>query len=783
MRNLIFIILLFISNSLIADDFDIDLDKFNLKSPEGQEFWICFMRNHNDPDKVTENTQLHLELFITSDKDANITIEIKALNFKEKIFVPAKTVRNVKLSPAAQIISSEIIEEKMAVHVKSDAPITVYGLNRRRLTTDTFLALPTSVIGNIYRSVCYNISVQLTAQFAIVATEDNTKVTIVPTVATYAGRPANVPFDVTLNKGDVYQVTAKNISNDDLKNDLSGSLVTADKKISFLSGHQCAYVPDNVMACNHLVEQLPPVASWGKHYYIGELKKRSRYNYRVIANEDETKIFANNEFLTTLNAGQFIEKNVNEEVQITANKPILVAQYSQGFRNGDAIGDPMMLLISPTQQFLKKYRFATPVNGFWEHYVNVVVPTSSISSLKLNGKTVPKSVFKQFGKTRYSIAYLRINYGTHLLEADEPFGMSPYGFGYDKDKYDAYGNLGGQSFLEYIEYKDSLAPEVIVNGNEITFRDDRVNDQGLDKIEIISKNNIDFKIPKFEAGVPQLSFKVKSDIPEKFGSVVFNAFDVAGNSQIYTLCWHIDDYTASYQFDINKDDIDCEKSTNIDLQAFGRISQVSNNFEVNNLKNVEQHGEFNSPNSYTGYFGVGVSIPIKARLIFTPRIYINSYNTLFNASDSTTSKLLLDNGTYTDLQESTDLQFDNTNLNLQMNIEYQFNSKVYSFVGLNTGILFSKAVNVNRKINYHTFVTYPETKSKYGTKTEIDLEELNTFNFGINFGFGLNQKITNEIGVFAELEYLYNFTSLLANDNSWNTQFLSFNIGVKYSLK
>jgi len=782
MRSFILILLLFISNSLIADDFDIDLDKFSLKSPEGQEFWICFMRNHNDPDKVTENTQLHLELFITSEKDANIIIEIKALNFKENVFVPAKTVRNVKISPAAQITSSEIIEEKMGVFVKSDTPVTVYGLNRRRLTTDTFLALPTSVIGNVYRSVCYNISVQLTAQFAIVATEDNTKVTIVPTVETYAGRPANLPFDVILNKGDVYQVTAKNKSNDDLKNDLSGSLVSADKKISFLSGHQCAYVPDNVMACNHLVEQLPPVASWGKHYYIGELKKRSRYNYRVIANEDGTKVFANNQFLTTLNAGQFIEKNVSEEVQITANKPILVAQYSQGFRNGDAIGDPMMLLISPTQQFLKKYRFATPVNGFWEHYVNVVVPTSSISTLKLNGKTVPKSIFKQFGKTRYSIAYLRINYGTHQLEADEPFGMSPYGFGYDKDKYDAYGNLGGQSFLEYIEYKDSIAPEVSINKNELIIRDDRINDQGIDKIEIISKDNISLNIPDFEAGVPQISFKVKAELDNQTGSAIINAFDVAGNSQIYTLCWHIDEFSAEYQFDVNKGEKNCEINNNLELQAFARFSQMSSNFEANNLKNIEQYGNFNSPNSFTGYGGFGISIPIKARWIFTPRIYLNSYNTLFNASDSTTSKLLLDNGTFTDLQESTDLQFDNTNLNLQLNMEYQFNSKLYTFFGLNTGILLSKFVTVNRKINYPTFVTYPETQSKYGRKKEVEIDELSTFNFGVNIGLGLNQKISKEIGAFAELEYLYNFTNLLSNDNSWNTQFLSFNIGIKYSL-
>ena len=475
-------------------------------------------------------------------------------------------MRNIKLNPQAQITSSEIIEEGMAVHVKSDTPVTVYGLNRRRLTTDTFLGLPTTVIGKMYRAICYNISVQLTSQFAIVATEDNTKVTIVPSVETSSGRAANKPFDIILNQGDVYQITARNKPNDPDKNDLSGSLISADKNISFFSGHQCAYIPDNVMACNHLVEQMPPTPSWGKHYYIGELKKRSKYNYRILANEDSTKIFVNNKYLTTLNAGKYIEQNVSGEIQVTASNPILVTQYSQGFRNGDAIGDPMMLLISPTQQFLKKYRFATPVNGFWEHYVNVVVPTKAISSLKLNGKPVPTNIFRQFGKTRYSIAYLRVNYGTHQLEADEPFGMTPYGFGYDKDKYDAYGNLGGQSFLEFVNYKDTIAPDAIILNKELILRDDRVNDEGLDKFEVLYSENLELDQYNFEAGVPQVSLKPRVIEVQKYGKLRFRVFDVAGNSQDYTLCWHLDLNASGYVYDITDGDISCGTSFKISYQ-------------------------------------------------------------------------------------------------------------------------------------------------------------------------------------------------------------------------
>lgn len=787
---ILFILLFNISNSqedinqknYSLEPNELDLNKYMLKSPEGQEFWICYMRNHNDPDKVTDNTKLHLELFITSDKDANVIIEIKALKFKEKVFVPANTVRNVKISTEAQITSSEIIEEGMGVYIKSDTPVTVYGLNRRRLTTDTFLALPTNVIGTAYMAVCYNISVQLTSQFAIVATEDDTKVTILPTVETAQGRQGGKEFEVVLNKGDVYQVTAKNKPNDPLKNDLTGTLVTSDKKFSFFSGHQCAYIPDNVMACNHLIEQVPPISSWGKHFYIGEQKKRSRYNYRVVASQDSTIVFVNNELEATINAGQFIENNVKGEVQVTANKPVLVSQYSQGFRNGDEIGDPMMLLVSPTQQFLKKYRFATPVNGFWEHYVNVVVPTNSINSLKLNGKTIPKNVFKQFGQTRYSIAYLRVNYGTHQLEADQPFGMTPYGFGYDKDKYDAYGNLGGQSFIEFIEYKDTLPPDANINGSQVIIRDDRVSDEGIERIVVKSSQNIIYNIPDFVEGVPQVSIKLKADLQGEIGKLVLNTFDLAGNSKLYTICYTLNENSTQYQFYVNQGDVDCEKFEKTSLQFFGRISQLNNYIEINNLANIESLGEFNSKNSTTGILGAGMSFAIKPNLFFTSRITLSQINSMMESPDSVSSKLLLDNGEFIDFQEATQMKFDIYNFILQLNLEYQFNARFYSFFGLNASFLSNRQTTINRKINYPNFVNYPETLTKQGPESIVEIEELNNLNFGFNIGLGINQKINNKFVAFSELEYLYNFSNLLQNDNRWNYNLYSLNLGIKYIL-
>ncbi len=338
-----------------------DTTRIKYKNPEDTEFWLCFQRNFRQ-----DRDSLILELFISGNDDASVVVEIAGLNFVRNQFVPKGTVAIIRIPIEAQIVSEEIIEN-LAIHVTSDNPISVYGLNRRKLTTDTYMGLPISVLGNDYRVMCYTLADRFMSQFAIVAVEDSTEATISLSVNS-SKHPANFPYKIKLNKGEVYQVVANYEKNSTC--DLTGSKITSNKNIAVFSGHQCAYVPINVMACNHLVEQMPPINSWGKHFYIGRQGPRTAFVYRVLANEPDTKVFEDNKLITTLGPGDYFESESKKDIQVTASKPVLVAQYSMGTAAyKDSIGDPMMIMISPTQQFLKEYRFATPVNGFWEHYI------------------------------------------------------------------------------------------------------------------------------------------------------------------------------------------------------------------------------------------------------------------------------------------------------------------------------------------------------------------------------------------------------------------------------
>lgn len=94
--------------------------------------------------------------------------------------------------------------------------------------------------------------------FGVVATMDGTVVTIVPSIGTNT-RPSGVPYEVNLNKGETYQLIAS-VTN----GDLTGSFITSNNPVAVFTGHTCAYVPQNISACDHLIEQAPPVTSLGE---------------------------------------------------------------------------------------------------------------------------------------------------------------------------------------------------------------------------------------------------------------------------------------------------------------------------------------------------------------------------------------------------------------------------------------------------------------------------------------------------------------------------------------
>jgi hypothetical protein len=402
----------------------------------GNDFVIVFEANYGAPE---------LTLFLSGPRATDGAVSIAASGFSQSFSVTPGAVTTVTLPAGSEINSSDVVEVGTAVRVTADEQITVYGLNQLQFTTDAFAALPTEVLGQRHRVMAWSGGINGPSQLAIGAipafdgdTTTATTVTITPAAA--AGvRPAGTPYTVVLNPLDAYQLQSDG--------DLTGTLIESDRPIAVYGGNRCANIPNpNIGFCDHVVEQIPPVSTWGAQALTVPLATRTMGDtFRILADQDGTLVQLAGESPEsfTLNAGEFAQRILTGSYSISADLPILVAQYSNGTEWDDVTSDPFMMLIPSAGQFIRSYTFATPGTGFPTNFANIVALTTDASagSVILDGAPVPAEAFTALAGSLYSAAQLPIAIGSHTVSAPNPMGLYVYGYA----SYDSYGYPGGFS--------------------------------------------------------------------------------------------------------------------------------------------------------------------------------------------------------------------------------------------------------------------------------------------------------------------------------------------------
>jgi ribosomal protein S11 len=279
------------------------------------------------------------------------------------------------------------------------------------------------------------------SEFGIVATADDTTITITSTNGDFIG--FTPPFtNIVLQQGETYQV-----SDGIPEDDMTGTRVIADKPIAVFAGDSLTDVPDGgTPAGNPLAQEQLPVDQWGTN--VVSLSFAGRLNgdtYRVLAVSNNTVItitMTNGTIVVTNQAGTFYEKtNIDGPVWFQATKPIQVAQFANGnaFDHPDTLeGDPCEILLPPAGHYLTMDTIATP-DGFDENFLNLIVPQSATNSTYVDGSLVSASNFVAIGTSGYYGAQITVtNIGGHTVTSPQPVGVEVYGFGVA----DAYGYFG-----------------------------------------------------------------------------------------------------------------------------------------------------------------------------------------------------------------------------------------------------------------------------------------------------------------------------------------------------
>jgi hypothetical protein len=388
----------------------------------GTDFWLGFMENLGPPE---------LTIFLTGPTATTGTVEVPGLAFSAPFTVTPGAVTSVVVPNGAQMSGNRQVQDR-GIHVTAAGEVTAYGLNRVEFTTDAFLGLPVDILSTKYLNLGWGGSQVANEELGVVATADATTVTIT--------KVGESPVIVLLNKGQTYQIQ---------ESGLTGASVVSDKPVALFGGHQCANIPDGTAFCDHVVEQIPPTETWGKSFVAMPLKTRTRSDtFRVLASADATQVTIDGVVAATLNTGEAFETQlgVTSGHTIGANKPILVAQYSNGTTWDGVTSDPFMMLIPPFEQFLGDYTVTTPATGFSANFINVVAPTSSVGAVTLDGSAIPAAAFSAIGSSAFSGAQLDVALGAHSLSGPEAFGVFSYGF----DSFDSYGYAGGLSLAPIV---------------------------------------------------------------------------------------------------------------------------------------------------------------------------------------------------------------------------------------------------------------------------------------------------------------------------------------------
>lgn len=434
----------------------------------GRDLWFCVPLN-NDPN---DNSDKIFTVYVTSEKKTVVNIQIAGQAPVKKQINPGE-VWDFLLPKSVEIKGSLDIEKEKAIHVWSDdADLSVYFMSRNPFTSDGMYVLPTIGWGKEYVIASYSALLvdpkfDLPSEFCIVANQNNTVVTVVPSQdVRRTSEPTKVfhkkgeVFTITMQRGEAVQIqTVFDIGGSEL--DLTGTAVTANNPIGVVGASVCPFIPADPY-CDHILDMLPPVRTWSKTYYTLPFFGRviGGDSYYVIGSKAGQTILRNGNQYANLNRFEaFFRSDISEPSVWTSDAPFMLVQYLNSSRTGGSTqnqGDPAMVVVNGAEQFARKVVIQTPSirtgsdQNQFTNYVNVVLPSSVVDNTTFDGMPIKSA----YAARRYPIpgttwegirlgnnTNAKVPIGTHTIVSDS--GVGVYLYGYSKeDSYAWAGALG-----------------------------------------------------------------------------------------------------------------------------------------------------------------------------------------------------------------------------------------------------------------------------------------------------------------------------------------------------
>lgn len=358
--------------------------------------------------------------------------------------VAAGTAKPIELPWVDQLISGFKGELAYggAYRVQSDQPVRAIQYSPIDVTAsvDSSLLWPRHTWGTSYFAASYT-ATPITVDGAIVwyrgfwtlvGGDAEAMVTVTSRPGTKAKGAPGIKQDgsgaLKLNLGDVLQVVA----GDD--GDLTGAWIQTDKPVQVFGGHECGNVPQDQGFCDHMEEMMLPASQLGAEYVVVPpmrrtmMAERRAQVVRVIATDGATNLTYDPPQMgapaTIPGTGEFVELPPSAELYaLTADKPVVVAQYMVGSTIDNDKSDPAMLVALPTSRFHTQH-YAHTLADWVPLELDITAPVGA--TVTVDG--MPVGGWVEVGGSGFQVAHVRINEDVGLIEVvgDQPIAVNAY---------------------------------------------------------------------------------------------------------------------------------------------------------------------------------------------------------------------------------------------------------------------------------------------------------------------------------------------------------------------
>ena len=392
-------------------------------SSSGSKFVVGFPRN------LGELGVSQLFLLITNPESSAVSFTVTSIDSNGSVSNASTTV---SIPSSFEVMS--VNERTKGILVEANGNVNVYGISFEEFSADAYLALPCTVMAvneYEYYGISYDTLDARPSVILLVPCENETVVEFNSST-------------ITLNSMETYQIESVN--------DLTGTKITSSKPLSVFSGSDCANVPEDVFACDHLVEQVPPTVTWGSKFLVASLEGRSSGERIRVLSARAASVAVNcntnisvSEFQLQ-SGGSFREFEIptNSFCSIESTSPVLVAQYAYGSAS-DGMGDPFMMIIPPIEQFTNNY-LVESLSNFASNYVATYVSSEffQTTQILLDNSIVTgwQNVTCSSGEVCGHISRTNVSSGDHSIchqNSSAVLGVSVYGF----SSGNSYGYPGG----------------------------------------------------------------------------------------------------------------------------------------------------------------------------------------------------------------------------------------------------------------------------------------------------------------------------------------------------